>query len=208
MLRRLIAIFAAVIVSLLFFKAMHAMTNQQGNNVIASSDNPVIDFVRTKRDTDTQKKRRQKKQPPKPKKPAIPKSSATQTSTTTVSVTPFAVPLVEASFSISNNSLMGDAKVGFGGGDNDAIPLVKSRVIYPPKAKSRNITGFVKARLKLNADGTVDDVEIIESKPRGVFERASIRALYGYKFQPKLVDGKPTKQVVTQTLTFNLEGVK
>jgi len=52
----------------------------------------------------------------------------------------------------------------------------------------------------------VDDVEIIDAQPRGVFEREARRALFRYKFKPKMEDGKPVGQIATQTIEFNLGG--
>ena len=83
--------------------------------------------------------------------------------------------------------------------------MVRMPAQYPNKAKRRHIEGFVKARLEVNALGTVDSVEIIESKPKGVFERSAIRALYKYKFKPQIIDGKPQAQSVTQTLDYVLD---
>jgi protein TonB len=76
---------------------------------------------------------------------------------------------------------------------------------YPSKAKRRNIEGFVKARLEVNTLGTVDSVDIVDSKPKGVFERSAIRALYKYKFKPQMIDGKPQAQTVIQTLDYVLD---
>ena len=50
-----------------------------------------------------------------------------------------------------------------------------------------------------------NNVEIIDAKPRGVFERSAIRALYKYKFKPQIIDGKPQAQTVTQTLEYSLD---
>jgi protein TonB len=107
--------------------------------------------------------------------------------------------------SLANKSLLGDAQIGMGFGDGDVIPLVRMPAQYPSKAKRRNIEGFVKARLEVNIQGTVDAVEIIDSKPRGIFERSAIRALYKYKFKPQIINGKPQPQSVTQTLEYTLE---
>jgi len=149
-------------------------------------------------------KEREKKQPPKPKKPPVPPQQTAQQNTPMKQIA-IRLPNITPDLSLANKSLLGDAQIGMGFGDGDVIPLVRMPAQYPNKAKRRHIEGFVKARLEVNALGTVDSVEIIESKPKGVFERSAIRALYKYKFKPQIIDGKPQAQSVTQTLDYVLD---
>ena len=105
---------------------------------------------------------------------------------------------------MAQQSLLGDAVVGFGFGDSDVIPLVRMNAVYPQRALRQKIEGFVTARLQISPEGTVETVEIIEAEPRGVFEREAIRALYRYKFKPKMENGRPVAQTATQTIEFKL----
>ena len=45
-------------------------------------------------------------------------------------------------------------------------------------------TGVVKAKLSIEADGKVSDVEIVEAEPKRVFDRAVKAALMEWKFEP------------------------
>lgn len=164
----------------------------------------VIDFIRLKQDSESRLKEREKKEPPKPKKPPMPPQQTAQQNTPMKQIA-MRLPNITPDLSLANKSLLGDAQIGMGFGDGDVIPLVRMPARYPEKAARRNIEGFVKARLEINALGTVDSVEVIDSKPRGVFERSAIRALYKYKFKPQIIDGKPQPQTVTQTLDYVLD---
>lgn len=202
-LRLLTALVLAGGVSLALFFAMHSMVSGPANMQKERSESTFLDFVRIKQDSQLQTKERRKKEPPKPKKPNLPDTSVSQQNTPMQKM-PISMPDVQTDLALSQQSFLGDAVVGMGFGDSDVIPLVRQNPVYPEKAKRRKIEGFVTARLQINPEGTVDDVEIIEAEPRGVFEREARRALFRYKFKPKMQDGKPVAQVATQTIEFNL----
>ena len=100
---------------------------------------------------------------------------------------------------------MGSMLSGYGVGDSDVIPLVEVQPRYPAQAKSRKIEGYVVVRLAISKEGSVEDVEVIDAKPNGIFEREVMRAAYRYRFKPKLADGKPVAQQATKTFEFSLE---
>jgi protein TonB len=203
--RLVIALVLAAVVSLLLFFAMHSMVSGPAELNNERRDSTFLDFVRLKQDSQTQTKERRKKEPPKPKKPQLPQTAVSQQNVDMQKL-PVSMPDVALDLELSNQSFLGDATVGMGFGDSDVIPLVRQNPVYPEKAKRRKIEGYVTARLAINPEGTVDDVEIIDAQPRGVFEREARRALFRYKFKPKMEDGKPVGQIATQTIEFNLGG--
>lgn len=203
--RLVIALALAAVVSLLLFFAMHSMVSGPAELNNERRDSTFLDFVRLKQDSQTQTKERRKKEPPKPKKPQLPQTAVSQQNVD-IQKLPVSMPDVALDLELSNQSFLGDATVGMGFGDSDVIPLVRQNPVYPEKAKRRKIEGYVTARLAINPEGTVDDVEIIDAQPRGVFEREARRALFRYKFKPKMEDGKPVGQIATQTIEFNLGG--
>ena len=200
----LLAFVFSVLVTGLIFAMMNTMVSTDGLENANQGEQAVIDFVRLKQDSESRIKEREKKEPPKPKQPPTPPQQVAQQNTPMKQIA-MRMPNVSPDLSLANKNLLGDAQIGMGFGDGDVIPLVRMPAQYPSKAKRRNIEGFVKARLEVNSKGSVDSVEIIEAKPRGVFERSAIRALYKYKFKPQIIDGKPQPQTVTQTLEYTLE---
>lgn len=200
----ILAFLCSIVVTGSIFAVMNSMVSSDKELNNNAGDQTVIDFIRLKKDSDSRTKEREKKQPPKPKKPPMPPQQTAQQSTPMKQIA-MRMPNITPDLSLANKSLLGDAQIGMGFGDGDVIPLVRMPAQYPTKAKRRNIEGFVKARLEINAQGTVDSVEIVEAKPRGIFERSAIRALYKYKFKPQMIDGKPQPQTVTQTLEYTLD---
>jgi len=200
----ILAFLCSIFVTGSIFAVMNGMVSSDGAQNGDRGEQTVIDFIRLKQDSESRIKKCDKKESPKPKKPPMPPQQAAQQNTPMKQIA-MRMPKISPDLSLANKSLLGDAQVGMGFGDGDVIPLVRMPAQYPNKAKRRNIEGFVKARLEVNAQGTVDSVEIIDAKPRGVFERSAIRALYKYKFKPQMIDGKAQPQTVTQTLEYSLD---
>ena len=163
-----------------------------------------VDFVRLKQDSRTELKDRRKAPPPELKKPQTPQQNVSQETPMESAPIDISLPDIAMNMNISNTSMLGDAVVGMGMGDGDVLPLVRAQAQYPPRAWQRKIEGYVTARLFINAEGTVDDVEIVQAEPKGIFEREAIRAMYRYKFKPKMEGGKAVAQVALQTLEFKL----
>ena len=90
-------------------------------------------------------------------------------------------------------------------GDGEAIPMVIIQPRYPRKAAMEGIEGWVKFKFTISPDGTPRDVELIDAQPRRVFERDARRAIYKWKFKPKVVDGKAVEQHnMVYTMQFQL----
>jgi periplasmic protein TonB len=91
--------------------------------------------------------------------------------------------------------------------DGDATPIVRIDPRYPAKAARDGTEGWVILSFDITETGTVDNVEVIDSKPRRIFDREAKRALKKWKYRAKVVDGKPQRQSgLTVQLDFNLDG--
>ena len=51
--------------------------------------------------------------------------------------------------------------------------------------------GWVKVKLLINAQGQVDDVRVLESHPRGIYDQAVLEAMKICRWKPALYKGKP-----------------
>ncbi|MBW3762916.1 TonB family protein [Aeromonas jandaei] len=91
---------------------------------------------------------------------------------------------------------------GIGAGDM-LMPLQRIEPVYPYRAQQSGIEGFVTLRFSVNAEGGVQDVEVIEAKPKRQFERAAIQAINKWRYQPR--PGATDKLVQVITLKFKLE---
>jgi TonB family protein len=66
-----------------------------------------------------------------------------------------------------------------------ATPIARAAVDFPPAAAARNIdAGTVKARLTIDANGAVKNVQILESRPRRYFDEEATRSLREWRFNP------------------------
>ena len=90
--------------------------------------------------------------------------------------------------------------------DGEYLPIAQVEPTYPRRALQRGIEGYVVMELTVTPNGTVRDVVVIESDPKGVFEKAAIDAALKNKYKPRIVDGQPiTVTGVRYRITFELE---
>jgi protein TonB len=112
----------------------------------------------------------------------------------------------------------GPAVGGGGGFGTDAGQLVKERASinrpprimmkgqleYPSEARQRNISGFVILKILVAETGVVQNVEVEESEPRGVFDQAAMRSVKGWKFEPAMIKGQIVAAWTSQKIKFEL----
>lgn len=94
-----------------------------------------------------------------------------------------------------------------GGSGNDqaeAIPIFKIEPNYPRKAARSKIEGWVKLEFTITESGTVSNPVVVDSKPRRTFDRSALQSIRKWRFQPKLVDGRPVQRKASQVIEFRL----
>ncbi len=79
-------------------------------------------------------------------------------------------------------------------------PLGDIDPIYPPEAGLQ--VGSVVLRLRIGADGKVDDARVVRSNPKGVFDSAAVEAFLAARFSPGLFLGVPVKSEITIEVEF------
>ena len=85
------------------------------------------------------------------------------------------------------------------------FPLHTPQPIYPRRARSRGIEGTVKVGFIIEPNGKVSNIDILNATPSGVFDNATRRSVAQWKFKPQLLEGKPTRRRVEQTIRFTLK---
>lgn len=86
-------------------------------------------------------------------------------------------------------------------------PKLKTEVVpkYPLKAARGGLEGWVELKYSINPDGTVSDVDIMNSKPRVIFDKEAKRALNKWHYHPSYVNGQAVKlENRTVKLSFTL----
>ena len=79
-------------------------------------------------------------------------------------------------------------------------PLEDIEPDYPDTIRLRE--GIVVLRLLISDTGHVDDVAVVRSDPRGVFEQAALEAFSKARFLPGLAAGVPVKSQITVEVQF------
>jgi protein TonB len=88
----------------------------------------------------------------------------------------------------------------------DSIPKVvkRSPIVYPELARKQGASGYVLLNVLIDENGRVEDVEILESKPKVVFDIAATNTVRKWKFEPATYMGKKVKVWATKKITFKL----
>jgi len=111
--------------------------------------------------------------------------------------------------SIGSPKVAADVKLGglgLGASDGEYLPIVKVAPIYPSRALSRGIEGYVIVEFTVTKNGTVVDPVVVEADPANIFNRAAIKAALKFKYKPKVVDGEPVDVAGVQNkITFKIE---
>lgn len=88
--------------------------------------------------------------------------------------------------------------------DQEPRALSRAPLNYPPRAKAKEIEGYVLLSILVNEQGDVEQVRVLESDPRDTFEEVAIRNIKKWKFEPALYNGEPVKIWVNQPIQFRL----
>lgn len=78
--------------------------------------------------------------------------------------------------------------------DGPLVAVVRVQPTYPARAQAEGLEGYVVVQFDVLADGTVDNVSVVESSDTA-FHRAAVKAAEKFRFKPRVVDGIP--QVTT-----------
>ena len=139
--------------------------------------------------------------PPPPKTPPKPQAPEPEANNNSGGLT-FNMPSVNLSGASAGISAPG---AGFGR-DGDASPIVRIDPKYPPQASRDGKEGWVKLSFTINELGGVEDVEVIDAKPKRIFNKSAKRALKKWRYKPKVVDGKAQRRPgLTVQLDFTMD---
>ena len=99
---------------------------------------------------------------------------------------------------------------GLSSGDGEYLPIVKVAPIYPRRAQTRGITGYCIVTYTVTTTGAIRDPYVeneSDCTPKGIFERASLKAALKFKYKPRVVDGEAIEVAGVQNkCTYELEG--
>lgn len=76
---------------------------------------------------------------------------------------------------------------------------------YPRLAQRRGITGWVDLSFTVLPDGTVTDIDVMNSDPGEVFADSATSAVAEWRFEPPVEDGVPVRKRVAVRMMFSLQ---
>ena len=192
-----IVVGSVVTVTLLFVMQLLIVTGKQA--LTDPRERHKLEFVRVKRNENLNVEDIVPEKPPKP--PETPPETPPQDmdnvnpDAPTINVAP---PTVQADTGIGGPSGMNIA-------EGDYLPIVRVAPVYPARALSRGLEGFVDLSFTVTTAGTVEDPIVLQSTS-SLFERAAIRAVLKFKYKPRVVDGVPVRVPGVKTrISFQLE---
>jgi len=135
--------------------------------------------------------------PPEPEQPPeMPTPNQADNFDTSMAVS-MSAPNMDASLNVGG--------VGFGVSDGEYLPIVKVAPVYPSRALSRGLEGFVIVEFTVTRQGTTRDPIVVESTS-SLFERAAVEAALKFKYKPRVIDGEPVEVPGVQNkITFEIQ---
>ena len=186
-----------VTLSLLFIMQLLIATGQKA--LTTPRERLQLDFVRVKRNEQLNTQELAPEKPPKP--PEVPPEAPPQSVDTIDPSAPkinIPAPKVAAETNIGGPGSMNIA-------EGDYLPIVRVAPVYPARALSRGLEGYVDMSFTVTTTGTVKDPIVVFSTS-SLFERAAIRAVLKFKYKPRVVDGVPVEVPGVKTrISFQLE---
>ena len=192
-----IVIGSIITLSLLFVMQLLIVTGKTA--LTDPRERHKLEFVRVKRNENLNVADLTPEKPPKP--PETPPETPPQEldninpDAPTINVAP---PMVSADTDLAGPGGMNIA-------EGDYLPIVRVAPVYPARALSRGLEGFVDLSFTVTAAGTVKDPIVLQSSST-LFERAATRAVLKFKYKPRVVDGIPVEVSGVKTrISFQIE---
>lgn len=192
-----VAVGVVVTLSLLFIMQLLIATGKTA--LTKPRDRAQLEFVRVKRNENLLTEDFAPDKPPPP--PEVPPETPPQEMDR---IDPNAPTI-----NVAPPSVATDMDIGGPGGMNiaegDYLPIVRVAPVYPARALSRGLEGYVDLSFTVTTTGTVADPIILFSSS-SLFERAATRAVLKFKYKPRVVDGVPVDVPGVKTrITFKIE---
>jgi protein TonB len=178
---------------------MHLLIEFGESAITEEKERHTLEFVRIKRNENLNTEDITPEKPPKPPEvpPEIPPQDmdSVDPNAPTINIPP---PTVATNIDIGGPGSMNIA-------EGDYLPIVRVAPVYPARALSRGIEGYVDMSFTVTTSGTVKD-PIVQFSTSSLFDRAATRAVLKFKYKPRVVDGQPVEVSGVKTrITFKIE---
>lgn len=197
--RSIVGVLMGLLITFMLYWLMSALVAAGRNALTEAPKGRIVDFVRVPNPPQLRTEQPKPEKPPKPQKaPETPQvqNDVVKPSGNTVNIGALAV----------DSDLAVDTSAGLSASDGEYLPIVKVAPVYPRRAQSRGLEGWVLLSFTVTETGSVINPVVIDAEPQGVFDRAAMKAVERFKYKPRVVNGKP--QVVSgveHLITFKLD---
>lgn len=159
------------------------------------------DFVRIKQQENVNRREPPPEKPPQPDEPPPEPPPPSMDD-----ITPEAGTMAVSAGAVNTNINLDASGFGLAPSDGEYLPIVKVQPVYPRRALSRGIEGYVIVEFTVTKQGTTRDIRVVQAKPSGMFDRAAMQAAAKFKYKPRVVDGQAIEVPGVQNkITFEIE---
>lgn len=145
---------------------------------------PTVDFLRLAKNFELETRDRR----PPPEMPDRPEAPP-QLSVQAVSVQAPTQTRIDINMTLENTTQV-KSNFGLSSTDGEYLPIVKVAPMYPARAQSQGIEGWVLLQFTVTESGAVADPVVLEAQPPGVFDEAAKKAVLKFKYKPRVENGK------------------
>jgi periplasmic protein TonB len=197
--RYVFSIVAGIAVTLMLLFVMQLLIVLGKGALTEGRTRHTLEFVRVKRNENLNVEDQTPEKPDKP--PDVPPEIPPQDLD---SIDPNAPTVNIPPPSVNNNVDIGGPG-GMNVAEGDYLPIVRVAPVYPARALSRGVEGYVDMSFTVTTAGTVKDPIVLFSTS-SLFERAATRAVLKFKYKPRVTDGVPVEVSGVKTrITFKIE---
>jgi protein TonB len=187
MTRHLSAAFLSVLVTFGLFYLMQALILGKDMK-LGEMSGTMIDFVRLKKDSELDVKKRKMPDKTEPEEPPPPPDLSLAKSSKPTQ------EMGDMTFAIDVDVEVGGTNIAIAASDSDVVPIVRVNPQYPLRASERGIEGWVEVEFTISKSGTVKEPRVLNSHPSSIFDRAALKAIKKWKYNPKIEDGEPMER--------------
>jgi len=187
----------ALLINAVLFTAIRYMVVNRQMRLAETSQFDLANFIRMQEQSREVRSRRDAKAPEKPKAEQQRDLSRLAQASTSGGLGGMSIDMPSIDIDIDVGGSIALAR--------ELTPLVRFMPEYPVNAATNGIQGYVLLRFTVTETGAVADPEVLRSDPPNIFDRAAMRSVLRWKYQPQMADGKPTSVISYTRITFALE---
>jgi len=210
-------IIVAIILNIAIFILIQRLVNREHGFDINLIDRNFLDFTRViEKPIPPPEKIEDIEPPPEEEDPPPPEMPTPEIEKPQQMDVELSTPEIDVPMSMAGEPYLGEIGDGSGnaGGlghpgkpniDSNVVPSLRIPPAYPKRALRSGFEGIVTVEFTITIDGSVKDAEIVEAKPPNIFDKAVLRAIAKWKFNPDMVDGQPVEKRARQDIKFTLK---